>query len=75
MNTEVRIVGDQREWLEKELASLRTNKRWLMVQHHVPAYPAVKDFNATTASRVRNFWVPYLKRSWWTLLPKRMVIA
>ncbi|WP_114749676.1 purple acid phosphatase family protein [Pleomorphovibrio marinus] len=58
LNTEVSITGDQRQWLEKELASLRPNNRWLMVQYHVPAYPAVKDFNATTASRVRNFWVP-----------------
>lgn len=43
LNTEVSVAGDQRKWLSAELAASRPEKRWLLVQYHRPAFPAVKQ--------------------------------
>ncbi len=42
LNTETSVSGDQRQWLETELAASRPGKRWLLAQYHRPAFPAVK---------------------------------
>ena len=42
LNTEISVAGDQREWLAETLAASRLEKRWLIVQYHRPAFPAVK---------------------------------
>ncbi len=43
LNTETSVAGGQVTWLEKELAASRPKYRWLFVQYHRPAYPAVKN--------------------------------
>ncbi len=58
LNTEISVAGDQSEWLEEQLDSLRPVKRWMMAQYHRPAYPAVKDFNHFDFARVRETWSP-----------------
>jgi len=42
LNTETSVAGDQRDWLETELATSRPEKRWLLAQYHRPAFPAIK---------------------------------
>ena len=56
LNTEISRGGNQREWLEEQLAELRPQKRWLMAMYHRPAYPSVRDFAG--ASPQREAWVP-----------------
>ncbi len=43
LNTETSVAGDQRAWLSAELAASRSAYRWLLVQYHRPAFPAVKQ--------------------------------
>jgi len=42
LNTETSLAGDQRLWLETDLAAARPKRRWLLAQYHRPAFPAVK---------------------------------
>ncbi len=42
LNTETSLAGDQRNWLDTDLAKSRTKYRWLLAQYHRPAFPAVK---------------------------------
>lgn len=35
--------GEQADWLEKQLSTLRPKNKWLIVQYHRPMYPAVKS--------------------------------
>ena len=56
LNTEISRGGDQKEWLESELAGLRPEKRWLMAMYHRPAFPSVRDFAG--AAPQREAWVP-----------------
>jgi hypothetical protein len=42
LNTETSMSGDQRNWLQAELAAARPKRRWLVAQYHRPAFPAVK---------------------------------
>ncbi len=56
LNTEISRGGDQRAWLESELAELRPSKRWLLAMYHRPAYPSVRDYG--TGSSQRSAWVP-----------------
>jgi len=53
LNTETSVAGEQLNWIKKELAESRPNYRWLFVQYHRPAFPAVK--NPWTNL---NYWVP-----------------
>lgn len=62
LNTEISVAGDQRDWLEENLAKLRKENRWLLVNYHRPAYPVVKDFENATFKRVRETWVPYFEK-------------
>jgi hypothetical protein len=62
LNTEISVAGDQRDWLEENLASKRKDNRWLLVNYHRPAYPVVKDFENATFKRVRDTWVPYFEK-------------
>jgi hypothetical protein len=43
LNSETSMVGDQQDWLERELSRSRPASRWLVVQYHTPAWPAVKS--------------------------------
>ncbi|CAN5379063.1 metallophosphoesterase family protein [soil metagenome] len=62
LNTEISVRGDQRGWLEKELAATRPEKRWLVVHYHRPAYPVAQSFNHDTAPRLREAWVPLFEK-------------
>lgn len=62
LNTEISVAGDQRDWLEENLANKRKENRWLLVNYHRPAYPVVKDFENATFKRVRDTWVPYFEK-------------
>ena len=53
LNTETSITGDQLHWLKQELPGSRAEKRWLLVQYHRPAFPAVKGPGLN-----RIHWVP-----------------
>ena len=57
LNTEASVAGKQRDWLETELAASRPKYRWLFVQYHRPAFPAVKNpwTNLT-------YWVPLFEQ-------------
>jgi hypothetical protein len=57
LNTETSIAGDQTDWLAEELASSRPRYRWLIVQYHRPAYPAVKSPSGALAH-----WVPLFEK-------------
>lgn len=52
LDTEDSFAGDQRDWLEERLQQGRSSK-WLVVNYHRPAFPAVK-----TPSGAREHWVP-----------------
>lgn len=55
------IHGTQREWLEKQLEE-RTDQSYVIPSYHVPGYPSHRDYEATTESRVREYWVPLFER-------------
>lgn len=56
LDTEASLAGEQREWLEERLQEGR-DARWLMVNYHRPAFPAVK-----TPSGAREHWVPLFEQ-------------
>lgn len=58
LNTETSMAGYQLKWLQNELSVQRPKNKWLLVQYHKPAYPAVKKFNREDFARVRKYWVP-----------------
>ena len=60
LNTEISITGNQREWLERELQTLRPSKRWLVAMYHRPAYPSVRAFEDGEARR--RAWVPLFEK-------------
>ena len=57
LNTETSIAGDQLKWLKEALPFSRSEKRWLLVQYHRPAFPAVK-----LPSLSRFYWVPLFEK-------------
>ena len=57
INTEISTAGDQKVWLEKELADARPSNRWLLAQYHRPVYPAVKE-----PSKGLKSWVPLFEK-------------
>ena len=62
LNSEISVAGDQREWLEENLAAARPENRWVLVNYHRPAYPVVKDPENATFKRVRETWVPIFEK-------------
>ncbi len=58
LNTESVMAGNQKLWLEDQLKRKRPENRWIFVNYHKPAFPAVKDFNREDFVRVRQLWVP-----------------
>lgn len=60
LNTEISINGNQRDWLENELKTLRPTKRWLGAMYHRPAYPSVRAYEDGEARR--RAWVPLFER-------------
>lgn len=56
LDTEVSQAGEQRDWLERELETGRASK-WLVVNYHRPAYPAVKS-----PSGAKEHWVPLFEQ-------------
>ena len=57
LNTEISTAGDQAQWLEQELNQSRAAFRWLVVQYHRPAFPAVKIPSTAFIS-----WVPLFQK-------------
>ena len=57
LNTEISIAGDQLDWLKSELPMSRSENRWLLVQYHRPAFPAVKQ-----PCQNRTHWVPLFEK-------------
>lgn len=60
LNTEISRGGDQRIWLENQLAELRPQKRWLIAMYHRPAYPSVRDYEGSAPQRLA--WVPLFEQ-------------
>lgn len=60
LNTEISLGGDQRKWLDSELAKLREANRWVFASYHKPAYPSVRA-EQDGASR-REHWVPLFEK-------------
>ena len=60
LNSEISRGGDQRDWLEEQLAGLRPEKRWLLAMYHRPAYPSVRDYGSGSAQR--RAWVPLFEQ-------------
>jgi hypothetical protein len=60
LNTEISLGGDQRKWLDGELAKLRRANRWVFTSYHRPAYPSVRA-EQDGASR-REHWVPLFEK-------------
>jgi len=56
LNSTISLRGDQREWLEDQLAELRPQKRWIMPFYHHPAYPSVRSY--ASGQPRRGSWVP-----------------
>ena len=57
LNTEISAAGDQKKWLDAELATARKQNRFVVVQYHRPAFPAVK-----TPSSAKQHWVPLFEK-------------
>jgi len=57
LNTETSAAGDQKRWLERELKQARPKHRWVIVQYHRPAWPAVKG-----PSSAKQHWVPLFEQ-------------
>ncbi len=62
LNTEISLGGMQYHWLKHELPTARKNSRWLLINYHKPAFPAVKDPDDYRFARVREYWVPLFDR-------------
>ncbi len=60
LNTEISLGGDQREWLEQQLKTLRPANRWLIAQYHRPSYPSVRSYNDGEGRR--RAWVPLFEK-------------
>ncbi|MEX1049690.1 MAG: metallophosphoesterase family protein [Akkermansiaceae bacterium] len=60
LNTEISLSGDQRLWLNSELARLRADNRWVFASYHQPAFPSVRAVQ-DGASR-REHWVPLFEK-------------
>ncbi len=56
LDTEASLAGEQRDWLAARLAEGR-DARWLLVNYHRPAFPAVKS-----PSGAREHWVPLFEQ-------------
>lgn len=57
LNSNASKGGDQRDWLQSELARHRSSDgKWIIVQYHVPAYPSVKTYD--NGAQQRLHWVP-----------------
>ena len=58
LNSMYSVEGDQKEFLEKELANLKKKKvRFQMAAYHIPLYPAIKK-----AHRGKRAWVPLFEK-------------
>lgn len=57
LNSNMATAGVQATWLKRQLATLRPQYRWLIVQYHRPAFPAVKD----PGTALRD-WVPLFEQ-------------
>jgi len=55
------IAGEQSEWLYQTLNN-RTQIQHKFSLYHVPAYPAVRDFNGAISSQIRKAWVPLFEQ-------------
>ena len=53
LNTNISHYGSQKAWLEKTLAEAQADSRWVTVNYHRPAFPAVKR-----PGDALNAWVP-----------------
>ncbi len=52
-----RVVGPQTGWLEAVLAE-RVDRPHIFPVYHVPAYPSHRSYDGTTATQIRENWVP-----------------
>lgn len=53
--------GDQREWLDRELAR-RKDRPYRMAVYHVPLYPSHRDEDGGYSAAGRRFWGPLFDR-------------
>jgi acid phosphatase type 7 len=60
LNSTISRVGDQQDWLEAQLKTLRPKNRWLLVQYHHPAWPSARDFASGAPQRAA--WVPLFEQ-------------
>ncbi len=57
LDTNGTLGGEQREWLDEQLATLTDEYTWVIPSYHRPAYPAVKR-----AGAARQHWVPLFEQ-------------
>jgi hypothetical protein len=57
LNSNIATGGVQARWLERQLSTARPKFRWLIVQYHRPAFPAVKDPGGALKD-----WVPLFEQ-------------
>lgn len=57
LNTEISMAGRQQRWLDNVLSLQRPACRWIVVQYHRPAWPAVKE-----PSGALQHWVPLFEK-------------
>ncbi len=55
------IEGAQRTWLDSNLKQ-DTQRDHVFALYHHPAYPSVREFTGTTATKIRSFWSPLFER-------------
>lgn len=55
------IEGSQRNWLDTQLKQDTTRDHVFALYHH-PAYPSVRSFTGTEATKIRTFWSPLFER-------------
>ncbi len=54
-------IDAQKQWLEEQLGK-RRQVPYKIAAFHVPAYPARRDFNKSTPTRIRESWVPLFEK-------------
>jgi len=51
------IEGEQTEWLKKTLKE-HQDKKWIIVQYHLPAWRSRKAFFGIHSIKIREYWLP-----------------
>lgn len=56
------IEGEQTQWLRKTLAE-RGHIQNIIPNYHAPAYPSVRNWQASSSTKIRDVWVPLFEEA------------